>query len=118
MIGFLIRAQNALLVLSASRHQEFNFCSVNGHGQRFASHQFDSWPVLTEEVRCVVVIVRFHSNAAGLSAGAVRYLKMKIEADGIRILFDRLTVAAHLVSPVCVEHFRFMIWIFVRPDYG
>jgi hypothetical protein len=94
-----VRAQNALLVLSASRHQEFNFCSVNGHGQRFASHQFDSWPVLTEEVRCVVVIVRFHSNAAGLSAGAVRYLKMKIEADGFRILFDRLTVAAHLVSP-------------------
>jgi len=43
--------------------------------------------------------VRFHSNAAGFSAGAARYLKVKIEADRFRILFDRLIIAAHLVSP-------------------
>jgi hypothetical protein len=41
-----------------------------------------------------------HSDAAGLSAGAVGYLKVKIEADGFRILFDRLIIAAHLVSPL------------------
>jgi hypothetical protein len=38
-------------------------------------------------------------NAAGFSAGAVRYLKVKIEADCIRIFLDRLIIAAHLVSP-------------------
>jgi hypothetical protein len=27
-------------------------------------------------------------------------LKVKIEADGFRILFDRLIIAAHLVSPL------------------
>jgi hypothetical protein len=82
------------------RQRKLDLRAVSGHGQRFASHQFDRWPVLTEEVRCVVVIVRLHSNAAGLSAGAVRYLKVKIEADGFRILFDRLITAAHLVSPL------------------
>jgi len=74
------------------------FCSISSRGQRFASHDFDGGPVLAEEVRCVVVIVSSHSNAAGLSAGAVRYLKVKTESDGFRILFDPLIVAAHLVS--------------------
>jgi hypothetical protein len=46
-----------------------------------------------------VEIARLHSNTAGLSAGAVRYLKVKIEADSLRLLFDRLIIAAHLVSP-------------------
>jgi hypothetical protein len=48
-----------------------------------------------------VVIVRLHSNAARLSAGAVRYLKVKIEADGFRILFDHSVIAAHLPAMVC-----------------
>ena len=50
-----------------------------------------------EEAPCVVEIVRLHSNAASLSAGAIRYLKVKIEPD--RVLLDRLIIAAHLVSP-------------------
>ena len=50
-----------------------------------------------EETPCVVEIVRLHSNAAGLSAGAIRYLKVKIEPD--RFFRDRLIIAAHLVSP-------------------
>jgi len=50
-----------------------------------------------EEAPCVVEIVRLHSNAASLSAGAIRYLKVKIEPD--RVLVDRLIIAARLVSP-------------------
>ena len=50
-----------------------------------------------EETPCVVKIVRLHLNAASLSAGAIRYLKVKIEPD--RVLLDRLIIAAHLVSP-------------------
>jgi hypothetical protein len=53
-----------------------------------------------EKVRCVVVIVGLHSISAGLSAGAVRYLEVKIEADGFRIFFDRLIIATHLGPPV------------------
>jgi hypothetical protein len=92
---------------------------VRGYGERLPSHQFDCWPVLTEEVRCVVEIVRLHSNTAGLSAGSDPYLKVKIEADGFRVFLDRLIIQTHLVSPpVCVVHFKFRIWIFVGRDYG
>jgi hypothetical protein len=80
-------------------HRKIDLPPVGGRGQRFASHQFDRRPILTKKACCVVVIVRFHSNAAGLSASAVRYLKVKIEADCFRIFFDRLIIAAHLVSP-------------------
>jgi hypothetical protein len=62
-------------------------------------HQFDRLPVLAKNERCVMVIVRFHTNAAGLPSGTIRYLKVKNEADCFGILFDRLTIAAHLVSP-------------------
>jgi hypothetical protein len=51
-----------------------------------------------EDAPCIVEIWRLHSNAAGLSAGAGRYLKMEIEPD--RVLLDRLIIAAHLVSPL------------------
>ena len=50
-----------------------------------------------EEAPCIVEIVRLHSNAAGLPAAAVRYLKVEIEPD--RFFWDRLIIAAHLVSP-------------------
>ena len=50
-----------------------------------------------EEAPCVVEIVRLHLNAASLSAGAIRYLKVEIEPD--RFFWDRLIIAAHLVSP-------------------
>jgi hypothetical protein len=50
-----------------------------------------------EETPCVVEIVRLHLNAASLSAGAIRYLKVKIEPD--RFFRDQLIIAAHLVSP-------------------
>ena len=85
--------------LARERHGEHDLSSVSGHGQKFASHQFDCWPVLAENVRCVVEIARLHSNTAGLSAGTVRYLKVKIETDCLQLLFDRLAIAAHLVSP-------------------
>jgi hypothetical protein len=74
-----------------------------GGRQRFASHQLDRRPVLSKNASCIVKIARFHSNAAGLSPGAVRYLKVKIEADCFQIFLDRLIIAAHLVSP----HFAF-----------
>src|SRR5437868_4190310 len=64
-----------------------------------------------------MVIVRFHTNAAGLPSGTVRYLKVKNEADCFGILFDRLIIAAHLMSPH-VETLSFLIRIFVRHDYG
>jgi hypothetical protein len=54
---------------------------------------------LPEEVRCFAEIVRLHSNAAGLSAGVARYLKVKIEANGFRVFLDRLIIPTHLVSP-------------------
>ena len=56
-----------------------------------------------EEAPCIVEIVRLHSNAAGLSAGAVRYLKVEIEPD--RLVWVRLIIAVHLVSP----HFAWRI---------
>jgi hypothetical protein len=100
-------------------HRQPDLRPVSSHRQRFASHQFDRWPVLTEEARCVVEIARLHANTAGLSAGSVRYLKVKIEADCFRIFFDRLIIAPHLVSPpFCVAHIRFMILIFVGRDCG
>jgi hypothetical protein len=40
-----------------------------------------------------------HANTAGVSAGFVRYLKVKIEADCFGIFFDRLIISAHLMSP-------------------
>jgi hypothetical protein len=88
-----------------SRHHQIDLRPVSSRGQRLASHQFDCWPVLTEEVRCVVVIARLHANAAGLSAGAARYLKVKIEADGFRVFLDRLIIQTHLVSPVLRRSF-------------
>jgi hypothetical protein len=63
------------------RHCEPDFRPFGSRGQRFASHQFDRWPVLTEKALCIVEIVSLHSNAAGLPAGTVRNLKVKIEAD-------------------------------------
>ena len=81
----------------AGRHRKLDLGPLGSRGQGFASHQFDRWPVLIEEAPCIVEIVRLHSNAAGLSAGAVRYLKVEIEPD--RFFWDRLIIAAHLVSP-------------------
>jgi len=70
-----------------------------------------------EKAPCIVEIVRLHSNAAGLSAGAVRYLKVEIEPD--HFFWDRLIIAAHLLSPrLGVAHSRFVILIFARRDYG
>ena len=91
-----------------------SFCS---RGQRLAGHQFDRWPVLLEKAPCIVEIVGLDSNAASLSAGAVRDLKVKIEPD--RVVLDRLIIAAHLASPpFCVVHSNFAILIFTRRDYG
>ena len=103
--------------LGGGRHHEPDLRSFGSRGQQLAGHQFDRWPVLIEEAPCIMEIVRLHSNAASLSAGAVRNLKVKIEAD--RVLLDRLIIAAHLVSPpVCVGHSKFAILIFTRRDYG
>jgi hypothetical protein len=101
------------------RNREVDLSPVGSQRQRFASHQFDRRPVLVKNVCCVMVIVRFDTNAAGLPSGTVRYLKVKIEADCFGILFDRLIIAAHLVSPrFALRHFNFLIRIFVRHDYG
>ena len=79
------------------RDRKFDLLPVRG--QAFASHQLDRRPILSKEASRIVVIVRLHSNAAGFSAGAVRYLKVKVEADRLRISSDRWIIAAHLVSP-------------------
>jgi hypothetical protein len=97
-------------------HREAELRPFGSRGQRFARHQFDRWPVLMKEAPCIVEIVRLHSNAAGLSAGAVRYLKVEIEPD--RFFRVRLIIAAHLAPPFCVAHSRFVILIFARRDYG
>ena len=81
------------------RHCDPDLRPFGSRGHRFAGHQFDRWPVLMEQALCIVEIVRLHSNAAGLSAGTVRNLKVKIEADSLRVFFDRLIILAHLVSP-------------------
>jgi hypothetical protein len=100
-------------------HRQPDLRPITSRRQRFAGHQFDRRPVLTEEARCVVEIARLHANTAGLSAGSIRYLKVKIEADCFRIFFDRLIISAHLVSPpFCVAHISFTILIFVGRDYG
>ena len=83
--------------LGGGRHREPDLRPFGSRGQRLASHQFDRWPALLEDAPCIVEIGRLHSNAAGLSAGAGRYLKMEIEPD--RVLLDRLIIAAHMVSP-------------------
>jgi hypothetical protein len=83
--------------LGGGRHRKPDLHPFGSRGQRFASHQFDRWPVLMEEAPCIVEIVRLHSNAASLSAGAVRYLKVKIEADCFQVFSDWLST--HLVSP-------------------
>jgi hypothetical protein len=63
-------------------------------------------------------IVRFHANAAGLPSGTVRNLKVKNETDCFGIFFDRLIIAAHLLSSIfALRHFTFLIRIFVRHDY-
>src|SRR3954453_3438443 len=101
------------------RHREVDLSPVGSQQQRFASHQFDCLPVLAKNERCVMVIVRFHTNAAGLSSGTVPNLKGKNETSCFGILCDRLIIAGHLVSPpVCVKHFTFLIRIFPRHDYG
>jgi hypothetical protein len=100
------------------RHRQPDLRPVSRR-QRFAGHQFDCWPVLTEEARCVVEIARLHANTAGVSAGFVRYLKVKIEADCFGIFFDRLIISAHSgVPPFCVAHNRFTILIIVGRDCG
>ena len=90
-------AENRFLDVGSDR--KIDLLPVRGRDQRPASHQLNRRPVLTEEVRCVVEIMRLHENAAGFSAVAVRYLKVKIEADGLRIFSDRQIIAMHLVPP-------------------
>jgi hypothetical protein len=85
--------------LGGGRHREPDFDPFGSRGQRFASHQFDRWPVLIEQAPGIVEIVRPYSNAASLSAGAICYLKVKIEADCFQIFSDVLIISTHLVSP-------------------
>ena len=89
----------AARIRAGERHRKLDLRPVGSRGQRFASHQFDRWPVLTEKVRCVVEIARLHANTACFSAGVARYLKVKIEADGFPVFLDRLIIQTHLVSP-------------------
>jgi hypothetical protein len=119
VIGLSLLPGSERTGLGGGRHREPELHPFGNRGQRFASHQFDRWPVLIEEAPCIVEIVRPHSNAASLSAGAVRYLKVKIEADCFQIFSDWLIISTHLVSPHFARvHSKFAILIFTWRDYG
>jgi len=101
------------------RHRKPDLRPVGRDGQRFASHRFDRWPVLPEDIRGVVEVWRLYLNAASFSTGARSNLKVKIETHGFRLFLGRLIVAAHLLfPPIRVGHSRFLIWIFVGHDCG
>jgi hypothetical protein len=68
--------------------------------QPIASHRLDCRPIVTAEFRGVSVTCRLNPNTAGLSAAAVRNLKVEGVWRRLGIDLDRLAVAAHSVSPL------------------
>ena len=70
--------------------------------QFFPSHCLDDWPVLPNELRRILKILRLHIDAAGLSASATRYLEIERINRGLRIFPMRLNIPAHAVSPPCI----------------
>ena len=89
--------------------------------QFFPSHCLDDWPVLPNELRRILKILRLHFDTAGLPASATRYLEIERINRGLRIFPMRLNIPAHAVSPLyCVElgHLRFANLPFVRRECG
>ena len=89
--------------------------------QLFPSHPLDDWPVLPNELRRILKIVRLHFDGAGLPASAARYLEIESVARGLRIFPMRLNTSAHAVSPlyrVELGHLRFANLPFVRRECG
>jgi hypothetical protein len=67
--------------------------------QFFPSHCLDDWPVLPNEMRRILKILRLHFDSAGLPARATRYLEIERVTRGLRIFPMRLNTPAHAVSP-------------------
>ena len=67
--------------------------------QFFPSHPLDDWPVLPNELRRILKILRLHFDSAGLPASATRYLEIERVTRGLRIFPMRLNIPAH-ASPV------------------
>ena len=89
--------------------------------QFFPSHRLDDWPVLPNEVRRILKVLRLHFDTAGLPASATRYLEIERINRGLRIFPVRLNIPAHAVSPLyCVElgHLTFANLPFVRRECG
>jgi hypothetical protein len=106
----------------ASRHKELDPAAVAAAAcEAIARHQLDRWPILPEEHGRILDIRCLHLDAASLPRAPVRNLEMKRVTRCIRIVFDRLMIAPHPVSPLsCVEagQLWFANWIFVRRDCG
>jgi hypothetical protein len=105
---------------AGSRNSEF-YSVLGAVGQTFASHRLDHWPILPEEPCRVVNILGLHSDAASLPSPTVRYLKIESVARGLRVFIDRLSIAAHSVSPCIASNWdtlRFANWPFVRRECG
>ena len=67
--------------------------------QFFPSHCIDDGPVLPNELRRILKILRLHFDTAGLPACATRYLEIERVIRGLRIFPMRLNTPAHAVSP-------------------
>ena len=63
--------------------------------QFFPSHCLDDWPVLPNELRRILKILRLHFDTAGLPASATRYLEIERINRGLRIFPMRLNIPAH-----------------------
>jgi hypothetical protein len=89
--------------------------------QFFPSHRLDDWPVLPNEMRRILKVLRLHFDTASLPASATRYLEIERVTRGLRIFPMRLNTPAHAVSPLyCVElgHLRLANLPFVRRECG
>ena len=76
-----------------SRCGEFDVAAA--FRQLFPGHCLDDWPVLPNELRRILKILRLHYDSAGLPASATRYLEIECVTRGLRIFPMRLNIPAH-----------------------
>ena len=77
--------------------------------QFFPSHRLDDWPVLPNELRRILKILRLHFDTAGLPASATRYLETERINRGLRIFPMRLNIPAHAVSPCIASNWDILV---------
>ena len=69
--------------------------------QFFPGHRLNDWPVLPNELRRILKILRLHFDTAGLPASATRYLEIERINRGLRIFPMRLT-SRRMQYPPCI----------------